>query len=670
MVEPVKGMAPDLPCILYYFFFFLLLPSSLVAQSNGNVTVGDSLTAGDEAELWLSPAEDFAFGFRQLGQKDLYLLAIWYYKIPNKTIIWYANGDSPAPKESTVKLTAELGVVLNNPQGGEIWKSGPVNGEAASGFMNDTGNFLVANENGEKLWQSFDFPTDTLLPTQIMEKNDTGGLSSRLSETNFSRGRFQFRLIGDGNAVLNTINLRTGSPYDAYFWSNTVDSGYQVVFNESGYLYVLRANNEREPLTLGSVVSATENYHRATLNFDGVFVLYSHPKNSSGNERWSVVRTMPENICINVSGKLGTGPCGFNGVCTISPDQRANCSCPQRFLPLDPDDPYGGCKPDFPTQVCTEDVPNAPEDYELVTLTNIDWPESDYEMYTPYNIEDCKKACLQDCFCNVIVFTEGKCWKKKLPLSNGRQDASVNRVSFIKVRNYTLPGPPPIPKENRDPKKNRDGLVLVVSVLLGGSMFFNLVLAGVASFGLLFSYHNKFTRTPQVERAVQSNLRCFSYKDLVHATNGFKEEVGRGSFGIVYKGLIQIGSGVPVAIKKSKLITAKVDVYSFGVVLLEIICCRKCVDSEESGERAILTDWAYDCYQAGMMHALVENDEEALDDMEKFERFVMVAVWCIQEDPNLRPTMKMVMLMLEGIIQVDVPPCPSPSTSYTGIIQA
>ncbi|KAJ6713401.1 hypothetical protein OIU79_009401 [Salix purpurea] len=450
-------MAPDLPCILYYFFF-LLLPSSLVAQrnGNGNVKVGDSLTAGDEAALWLSPAEDFAFGFRQLGQKDLYLLAIWYYKIPDKTIIWYANGDRPAPKESTVKLTAELGIVLNNPQGGEIWKSGPGNGEPASGFMNDTGNFLVANENGEKLWQSFDFPTDTLLPTQIMEKG--GVLSSRLSETNFSRGRFQFRLMPNGNAELNTINLPTGSAYDAYFWSNTVDdsdasnAGYQVVFNESGYLYVLRLNNKREVLTPGRVVPATENYHRATLNFDGVFVLYYHPKNSSGNESWSVVRTMPENICTVVNGKLGTGPCGFNGVCTISPDQRANCSCPPRFSLLDPDDRYGGCKPDFPTQVCAEDVPNAPEDYELVELDNTDWPFSDYERYTPYNIEDCKKACLQDCFCNVIVFREGDCWKKKLPLSNGRKDASVNGVSFIKVRkgNDTLPGPPPIPKKNRD----------------------------------------------------------------------------------------------------------------------------------------------------------------------------------------------------------------------------
>jgi len=109
----------------------------------------------------------------------------------------------------------------------------------------------------------------------------------------------------------------------------------------------LRASNKREVLTPGRVVPATENYHRATLHFDGVFVLYSHPKNSSGNESWSVVRTMPVNICTDVRGKKGTGPCGFNGVCTISTDQRAICRCPQRFSLLDPDDPYGGCKPDF-----------------------------------------------------------------------------------------------------------------------------------------------------------------------------------------------------------------------------------------------------------------------------------------------------------------------------------
>ncbi|KAL0010026.1 hypothetical protein SO802_005134 [Lithocarpus litseifolius] len=44
-------------------------------------------------------------------------------------------------------------------------------------------------------------------------------------------------------------------------------------------------------------------------------------------------------------------------------------------------------------------------------------------------------------------------------------------------------------------------------------------------------------------------------------------------------------------------ITAKVEVYSFGVMLQEIICGRINVDMESTGEeKAILTDWAYDCY--------------------------------------------------------------------------
>ena len=46
---------------------------------------------------------------------------------------------------------------------------------------------------------------------------------------------------------------------------------------------------------------------------------------------------------------------------------------------------------------------------------------------------------------------------------------------------------------------------------------------------------------------------------------------------------------------RNTLVTIKVDVYSFGVMLLEIICCRRCV--EVGMERtAILTKWAYDCY--------------------------------------------------------------------------
>lgn len=112
-------------------------------------------------------------------------------------------------------------------------------------------------------------------------------------------------------------------------------------------------------------------------------------------------------------------------------------------------------------------------------------------------------------------------------------------------------------------------------------------------------------------------------------------------------------------------VTVKVDVYSFGVVLLEIICCRRNVDMEAGGERGVLTDWAYDCYQQGRLDLLVEDDREPLNDMKKLDRFVMVAIWCLQENPSLRSTMKKVMLMLEGIVQVPVPPSPCPFSSIS-----
>ena len=245
-------MVSSISC-LFLLLIMISLPCSFIAQN-----VGDSLTAGDDtAKPWVSPSGDFAFGFHQLEKKDLYLLAIWYNKIRTRTIVWY-NVDEPAvPARSKLQLTADRGLVLTNPQGTEIWKSGVSVGNAAKAVMNDTGNFIIQNSGAENLWQSFDHPTDTLLPGQTLRRLsrgqtlETGGqfLSSRLRETDFSRGRFQFRLIADGNGVLNVNNLPTGAAYEAYYWTNTVDSntsnaGLQVVFNESGYLYVLRASNK------------------------------------------------------------------------------------------------------------------------------------------------------------------------------------------------------------------------------------------------------------------------------------------------------------------------------------------------------------------------------------------------------------------------------------------
>ncbi|XP_039165900.1 G-type lectin S-receptor-like serine/threonine-protein kinase LECRK1 [Eucalyptus grandis] len=103
-------------------------------------------------------------------------------------------------------------------------------------------------------------------------------------------------------------------------------------------------------------------------------------------------------------------------------------------------------------------------------------------------------------------------------------------------------------------------------------------------------------------------------------------------------------------------ISSKVDVYSFGILLVELICCRKNYKPESKIEaQIVLVDWAYDCYHDGSVLTLVESDEEASSDIKRVGRFVMTALWCIQEDPSLRPTMKKITRMLEGVVEVPVP---------------
>ena len=99
----------------------------------------------------------------------------------------------------------------------------------------------------------------------------------------------------------------------------------------------------------------------------------------------------------------------------------------------------------------------------------------------------------------------------------------------------------------------------------------------------------------------------------------------------------------------------KVDVYSFGIVLLEIICCRKSVDCNLPEEEVVLEEWTYSCFESGEIGKLV-NDEEI--DKRQFKRMVKVALWCILDEPSLRPSMKKILLLLEGTEDIPIPPSP------------
>jgi hypothetical protein len=282
--------------------------------------------------------------------KGGYLLAIWFNKTREETIVWSANGDNLAPKESVVKFTADGQFVLHDTTGKETWKADLVgSGAVASAAMLHNGNFVLANQSSAYLWQSFNHPTDTILPTKIM--NMGGKLVARYAETNYSDGRFQFTLQPDGNLVLYTRAFPLNSANAPSWSSETEGTGFQVVFNQSGSVYLTTIKNNM--LYTISNGSSGDFYQRVILEYDGVFRHYVYPK-SNGSKGWHPLPSfIPSNICNAVIEETGSGACGFNSYCRLGDvDQRPQCRCPEGYSFIDPDDVMKGCKQKFVSQSC------------------------------------------------------------------------------------------------------------------------------------------------------------------------------------------------------------------------------------------------------------------------------------------------------------------------------
>ncbi|KAI3872479.1 hypothetical protein MKW98_007735 [Papaver atlanticum] len=812
-------MSTSLTHFLHFpFLVLILLPTISVAQ---NVTLGSSLTSGGAANTsWLSPSGDFGFGFRPIEDNNRFLLAIWFDKIPDKTVVWFADGDLQIPKGSKVELTTPDGkLILTDPQGKVLWTAGEQVTGATYAAMLDNGNFVLASvqNSSDYLWESFMNPTDTILPTQFMNINRIDfKLSSRVNDTTYSKGKFRLRMHENGYFALYPVGFPslTENDYEAYVnktWSPG-RNGSRFVFRESGEIYIVSGNGNIENLTWYPtyISPVSGQYYRATLDFDGVFRQYSHPKTfSNSTQSWTIERSIPENICLQLNGRLGSGVCGYNSYCNIKGDRKPTCQCPPGYEFVDPNNRYGGCRSSFPLQRCQEEDTSNPDNlFEFKTLENVEWPLSDYDKLDSYNETECRRSCMNDCNCAVAVLLDGTCWKKKLPLPNGRLDTDIKRITLIKIRkNGTTKEDPGPAKEDLHPTKDRSTLVLILSLLLGSSVFFSFIFLA-AIFLVFFFMNKKLSKRKQTPSVMRSSLHSFTYQELEEATDGFKEELGRGAFGIVYKGFMEeMGSTNSIAVKKldkvfqegekefksevsaigqthhrnlvrllgfcdegqhrllvyefmsnnslayhlfgiakpdwnqrvqiafgisrglmylheecsnqiihcdikpqnillddsftarisdfglAKLlmnnqtrtltgirgtrgyvapewfrnapISAKVDVYSFGVMLLEIICCRKGVELDlgEEDKKIILTDWAYECFKQGKLRDLVD-DEDVINDMVTLERLVKIAIWCIQEEPSLRPSMKKVTQMLEGVVEVSVPPCPYQLNTY------
>ncbi|XP_077237838.1 G-type lectin S-receptor-like serine/threonine-protein kinase LECRK2 [Tasmannia lanceolata] len=764
-------------------FFLSATPLAIAQPLQTNLTLGSSLFPTRKPTSWLSPSNLFAFGFYKQGNG--FAVGIWLEADPNKTVVWTANRDDPPVSENaTLLLTRDGWLLLKNPGGADKNITGAVQ-SASSASLLDSGNFVLYNSSSTIIWESFSSPTDTILGGQRLLSDNQ--LFSSFSDTDHKTGRFRLHMQSDGNLVLYSSLSVT----DAYWVSTTpgTEPGKKLILNNLGLLY-LANSSDVNILSLGNGTSSsngTSVVYRATLDSNGNFRLYSHIFRGNGSSYMLINWSAPENQC------LVNGVCGFNSYCTFIHTQ-PNCLCLPGFNFTDPIQKFLGCQRNFSIQGCNTA-------YTIQSLKNFTLKEIPYYVVMSNSEENCSNECLIDCECEAAIFRGNICMKLRLPLLYGRRDES-STTTFVKVATERSMIPrriDPFPNATRmgnyDNKKGMRMEILIISIVLS---MFSLTVFLVSAFLI---YKHRVQRYTKVSLAEEIALRFFSYNELLKATDGFKEELGRGAFGTVYKGSLSDGSRVIAVKRLEKLIeegerefraetraigrthhrnlvrllgfcdegsnrllvyeymgngslanlifkdqggppdwnervriamdvargilylheecephiihcdikpqnilmddlwTAKIsdfglakllmpnqtrtftqirgtrgylapewhkntpisvvaDVYSFGIVLLEIVCCRKNMDFNVPDDEIFLSDWVYNCFVGRELGKLLGGE---VVEKASLERLVKVGLWCIQNEPHLRPSMKTVILMLEGILDVPIPPAPAAS---------
>jgi len=406
--------------VAIFIFLFLIsqFPPGIAQQRESIVSLESSLSPNNKS-YWLSSSGQFAFGFYQ--KDNGFAIGIWFEKIQQKTIIWTANRDDPPlPKDVELLLTNNGRLVLRSKDGQQTSLLNASLPACSSASMHNTGNFVLYSSDSRIIWQSFDVPTDTILPGQRLPPGKQ--LVSSISGTNHASGNFQLLMQNDGNLVQYLVNGPREPDY-SYWDSETFTAGDNVTLNldGNGWLYLLNATGfsiknftaQRNPSYIA--------FYRFTIDFDGLLRLYSHSLNQSDD--WITKWASSTNRCDPL------GVCGPNSYCTLL-DQEPICECSPGFDFVDQKQKNLGCKRNFITEGCM----SKNGEFNLQELEAVAWEDNPYSTF-PSTKSDCREDCLRDCNCEAAVFKDQQCSKQKLPLRFGRIRPKDSWTTIIKVGN-------------------------------------------------------------------------------------------------------------------------------------------------------------------------------------------------------------------------------------------
>ncbi|TXG69074.1 hypothetical protein EZV62_004009 [Acer yangbiense] len=191
-----------------------------VLLGNHSYSVNDTLQQGQVLEYWdelLSASWKFRLAFFYSGYipDGGYQLGIWYDGLLPHNPIWIANRNNPIIGESgNLSIDTSDGNLKIFQSGGNPIPVSLVKGARnTSATLLSSGNLVLQEMNSDGsvkrvLWQSFDYPTDTLLPGMKLGFNLQTGhqwfLRSWLTVGNPAQG--SFTLVMDPN-VTNKLNV-------------------------------------------------------------------------------------------------------------------------------------------------------------------------------------------------------------------------------------------------------------------------------------------------------------------------------------------------------------------------------------------------------------------------------------------------------------------------------
>lgn len=447
-----------------------------------------------------------------------------------------------------MNLTAK-GISISDMDGSLVWSTPALKSSVYALLLTELGNLILLDQFNGSLWESFHYPTDTIVIGQQLSVGSF--LSSSSGVLNFSTG--DYRLILSASDAILQWREQT-------YWKLSMDT---EAYTNSNYIAEYMAINRTGLQLLGrngtvvviQLLLTPSNFRIARLDYSGKFIVSSFSGTS-----WNQEFVGPVDGCrIPLS-------CGRVGLCTGSGYPTACSSCPPTFHVSSQDE--GGCLPNSPYSLplpCNSTNNGShlnSSAFSYVQLgSGVDYFSILFSEPAEYgvNLSVCQDLCSSNCSCLGVFYqnSSGSCYMLEDELGSiiSNINAGVNDpLGYIKA----LVGSTPTElNKSNNPSSGDRNFPVAALVLLPFTGFSLLAALGFLLWGRRRQSKLKEIKLGHVDSHSSGDMdafyipglpKRFDYKELEVATDDFKTLIGSGGFGVVYKGVLP--DKTVVAVKK------------------------------------------------------------------------------------------------------------------------